>query len=171
VKQLHNIRVDDAPPMLRRIEPTAGDTLEHLFELSTRLTDALDGGLAERGLTRKRAEVLWRLARLGPVTQRRLSVELGCTPRNVTDLVDALEAAGYVSRRSHPIDRRARLVTLTEEGSAAAAEMVDGYGELARDLFAGLGSAEMASFAATLDALLIRLGSSPSGSGTAVPGE
>ncbi|MEN3610618.1 MarR family transcriptional regulator [Plantactinospora sp. ZYX-F-223] len=43
-----------------------------------------------------------------------LSQALKCTPRNVTGLVDALEAAGFVARSAHPTDRRATVVSLTQ---------------------------------------------------------
>jgi hypothetical protein len=78
------------------------------FELSVLLADGMDRGLAEQGLTRPRAEVIWRLQRGGPATQRELSEALRCSPRNVTGLVDALEAAGLVTRSAHPTDGRHR---------------------------------------------------------------
>ena len=39
----------------------------------------MERGLAERGLSIARAELLWRLLRLGPRTQRELSQDLRCT--------------------------------------------------------------------------------------------
>ena len=89
--------------------------LERLFELTVRLTDAMDQALADRGLTRARAELIWALRRHSPVTQRELSQALRCTPRNVTDLVDALEAAGLVARDRHG---RHVLVRRTRRGAA-----------------------------------------------------
>src|SRR5262249_35879899 len=119
-----------------------------------------------RGLTRARAELIWRLQRQGPMTQRELSQALQCTPRNVTGLVDALQADGYVLREPHPTDRRATLVRLTERGLEAAAEWRRGYRDLANLLFADLGATEFARFAAVLDDLLdrIRAGSSATSS-------
>ena len=139
------------------LSTSATGALERLFELAVVLAEAMERGLAERGLTRARAEVLWRLGRQGPLTQRQLSQALQCTPRNVTGLVDALEAAGFVRRSAHPTDRRATLVELTEQGRAAAAAMHAGYQQLAALLFADLGAAEMTSFLATLDHVLARL--------------
>jgi DNA-binding MarR family transcriptional regulator len=141
-------------------------TLERLFELAVLLVDGMESGLSERGLTRARAELIWRLQRQGPMTQRELSQALQCTPRNVTGLVDALQADGYVLRDPHPTDRRATLVRLTERGLEAAAEWRRGYRDLANLLFADLGAAEFARFAAVLDHLLgrIRAGSSASSS-------
>jgi DNA-binding MarR family transcriptional regulator len=93
------------------------------------------------------------------MTQRQhvLSQALRCTPRNVTDLVDALEAAGLVSRGPHPTDRRATLVSLTEAGDAAAARMQADYQNLARALFFDLSGADLTTFASVIDQTLSRL--------------
>jgi DNA-binding MarR family transcriptional regulator len=98
-----------------------------------------------------------RLHQTGPVTQRELSEALRCTPRNVTGLVDALEAAGLVAREPHPTDRRATLVTLTGRGRGTASEWQAGYQALAERLFAGVDATEVAGFVATLDRVLDRL--------------
>src|SRR5512133_1852278 len=90
----------------------AGGALERLFDLAVVLGDRMKHRLEQLGLTPARAEVLWLLNRGGPLTQRQLSQTLKCTPRNVTGLVDALEAAGLVTRKPHPTDRRATLATL-----------------------------------------------------------
>jgi DNA-binding MarR family transcriptional regulator len=151
VKLLHN-------------RPEPGDTprsaaiLERLFELGVVLTATMDAGLAERGLTRARAELLWQLQRQPKRTQRELSQLLRCTPRNVTDLVDTLEASGLVAREPHPMDRRATLVTLTRRGKSEVTRMQAGSRALAGALFAGLSSEDLSSFEAVLDLVLTRLG-------------
>ena len=45
---------------------------------------------------------------------------LNVTPRNVTGLVDGLEAAGLVERVPDPADRRATIVRMTPEGESVA---------------------------------------------------
>ena len=136
---------------------SATGALERLFELALVLGEAMERGLAERGLTPARAELLWRLGRRGPLTQRELSQALQCTPRNVTGLVDALEADGFVRRGAHPTDRRATLVELTEQGQTAAAAMDAGHQQFAALLFADLTDADLTSFVAALDRVLVRL--------------
>jgi hypothetical protein len=76
------------PPALKRQQRIV---LEQLFELTGLLGDAMQGELSGHALTPARAEVVWCLHHRGPLTQRQLSEELRCTPRNVTGLVDALE--------------------------------------------------------------------------------
>jgi DNA-binding MarR family transcriptional regulator len=149
VKQLHNVPAPD--------EVDAGAVLERLFELAILITDVMEGGLAERGLTRARAEVLWRLHRQGPMTQRELSEAMRCTPRNVTGLVDALERDGYATRGPHPTDRRATLVTLTGRGAEAAAGVHADYRQGASMLLDGIPAADLAGFLATTDQVVSRL--------------
>jgi DNA-binding MarR family transcriptional regulator len=147
VKSLHN----------RAGSETLGAAVGQLFELAVMLGDAMERGLAERGLTLARAELLWRLRQRGPATQRELSEDLRCTPRNVTGLVDALEAAGLVARRPHPTDRRATLVTLTDAGSQMAATMDAGYRATGRELFDNFSEDELAAFVSSMDRVLGRI--------------
>jgi DNA-binding MarR family transcriptional regulator len=129
----------------------ASKALERLFEVAIRLTGGMDRGLAGQGVSRARAELVWTLRRGGAATQRELSDRLRCSPRNVTGLVDGLEAAGLVSRRPHPTDRRASLVTLTEEGTALVVAWEAGQQEMASALFGGLSEREIRTFLATLN--------------------
>lgn len=128
-----------------------------LFELAVVLGTLMERGLADRGLTRPRATVLWQLHEHGPALQRELSQALGVTPRNVTALVDGLEAAGLVSREPHPTDRRATLVTLTERGQATAAALDADRQRFATLLFKDLRPADLESFLATFERVLGRL--------------
>ena len=138
-------------------EINGGAALERLFELALLLSDGMDRGLAERGLSRSRAELLWRLRARSPMTQRELSQQLRCTPRNVTDLVDALESTGLVARGAHPTDRRATLVSLTDRGKAAAARLQAEYRQFAAELFRDVPAAELAIFVKVVDHTLGRL--------------
>ena len=89
---------------------------DRLLEIALLFDADLARSFAGTALTTSRTHLLWVLHRVGPSTQRALAKALQVSPRNVTGLVDALEAAGYVERRPHPSDRRALLVTLTEQG-------------------------------------------------------
>ncbi len=147
VKPLHNVSDAEA----------AGAVLERMFELAARLGGLMQQGLAEQGLSQARGEVIWELRRQGEMTQRQLSQVLQCTPRNVTGLLDALEAAGLVARGRHPSDRRATLVHLTDEGARLAAWWHEQYQAGAGRLLDGLSAAEITRFSRTLDHVLERL--------------
>jgi DNA-binding MarR family transcriptional regulator len=113
--------------------------------------------LAENGLTAARGEVIWLLHGCGQLTQHDLSQALGCTPRNVTGLVDALEAAGFVVRSRHPTDRRAVLVSLTPRGEAlTTAWGVDREEGTAR-LFTGISRADLDTFNRVLGCVLAEI--------------
>jgi DNA-binding MarR family transcriptional regulator len=72
------------------------------------------------GLTMPGLRMVERLHCQGPAKMRTLADELGLTPRNVTALVDGLEADDLVVRCPHPTDRRATIVELTAGGTEAA---------------------------------------------------
>ena len=136
-------------------EPT--DALNQLLELVVLLGDDMTHGLAREGLTVPRAHLVWLLHHNGPSTQRALADGLKVTPRNVTGLVDGLVATGYVTREPHPTDRRATLVSLTEHGASALAEMDRSHRELAKLLFGDMSGRELRSFADGLDHVMSRL--------------
>jgi DNA-binding MarR family transcriptional regulator len=133
-----------------------GRVLERLFELAVVLNDLMNEHLDALGLTAARAEVLWLLVERGPVTQRELSESLQCTPRNVTGLVDALEASGFVTREPHPTDRRAVLVDLTRKGRRVARGLRGEHRQGAGELFTGVPAGDVATFAAVLDIVVDR---------------
>lgn len=131
--------------------------LEQIFELTARLSHGMEHEFETQGLTTARAELLWRLHAAGPQTQRVLSDALRCTPRNVTGLVDALETAQLVRREPHPTDRRATLVTLTDEGHRTLAGWASRYEQLANRLFGDLTDDDLVRFETTLADVLDRL--------------
>lgn len=121
------------------------------------LHDDMTRALARDGLTESRTHLLWVLLRQGPATQRALADALRVSARNVTGLVDALVATGFVTREPHPTDRRAALVTLTEHGERTTAVLARDYAELARALFADMPAERFECFVAGLERVLAEL--------------
>lgn len=60
-----------------------------------------------------------------PRPMKELSGELRCDASYVTSLVDGLEERGFVERRAHPSDRRAKVVVLTAAGDRARENLLD----------------------------------------------
>ena len=89
--------------------------------------------------------------------QRDLAEALRVSARNVTGLLEGLEANGFVARAVHPADRRATLVTLTEQGAAVAKAMQTDEQRLARFLFADVADDDLDRFSAVLDHVVARL--------------
>ncbi|MDA0171264.1 MarR family transcriptional regulator [Solirubrobacter taibaiensis] len=126
-----------------------------MLELALLLQDDAARGVAAVGLTLPRVQLTWLVHHHGPMTQRALADALRVTPRNVTGLVDALVADGFVSRGAHPTDRRATLVSLTDHGAAVMTVMARDYEALAERLFGEM--PDPAAFSAGLDHVLSRL--------------
>ncbi|MWB96947.1 MarR family winged helix-turn-helix transcriptional regulator [Agromyces seonyuensis] len=112
--------------------------LDRLLQISELFQRDLANAFAGTPLTTARVRVLWVLAHRGPSAQHDLADALETSPRNVTGLVDALEAAGYVRRAPHPTDRRAYLVELTAVASEQMERMRVDHAELSAALLAAV---------------------------------
>ncbi|WP_164738196.1 MarR family winged helix-turn-helix transcriptional regulator [Frigidibacter oleivorans] len=106
----------------------------------------MQSGLEQRGLTQVRAHLIWELGKKQPVTQRELAKALDVSARNVTTLLDALEAKGFVRRSAHPTDRRAILVSLSPEGEAARERLERDMMDLANVLFSAVSRDDLDAF-------------------------
>ncbi|SDU52462.1 MarR family winged helix-turn-helix transcriptional regulator [Jiangella alkaliphila] len=133
------------------------EALGRILELVIVVSDDMTRTLAAQGLSDARAHLLWELHERGPSTQRVLADALRVSARNITGLVDALVATGFVTREPHPTDRRATLVTFTEHGAAMTAAMERDQHEFARILFADMPDERLAALVDGLDDVLARL--------------
>ena len=71
------------------------------------------------GMSFGRARAIRRLAHQ-PMSMGELAAALGIDPPNATVLVDELEHQGLARRRTHPTDRRAKVVEATPKGKTLA---------------------------------------------------
>ena len=136
---------------------TPEQIFDRLLEIALLIQEDLAASFAGTGLTAARTHLLWVLHHSGPSNQQSLATELGVSPRNVTGLVDALEAGGYVARQPHPSDRRATLVTLTERGTETVATMVRDRQDIAARLVEGFGDVRLGRLGTDLDTIAERL--------------
>lgn len=100
---------------------------------------AVETRLAAIGLSRAKLLALQALTAAGeslPLSQ--LAERLSCVKSNITQLVDRLEADGFVTRHSDPNDRRTRLAVLTAPGRRVCQEGTRLQQDAERDLLAGL---------------------------------
>ena len=74
----------------------------------------------------------------GPKTNRELAELAGISAPTATRMVDCLVPRGLLSRIEDPIDRRAVVISLTEEGRAALARKVREYDARRRQIAAAL---------------------------------
>ena len=80
-----------------------------------------------------------------------LAERLSCVKSNITQLVDRLEADGFVARAADPTDRRSRLAVLTAAGRKACAEGARVQQETERELLTALTKDESRQLAALLE--------------------
>ena len=123
-----------------------------LLATSAALVDGIHAGVVARGYDdiRPTHGFAFVLLSHGGATVSELAGHLGVTKQAASQLVDELVGKGYVERRAHPDDARARLVVLSRRGwdctraaEAAAADTI-------RDWTKTLGAQRMRSLAGDL---------------------
>ena len=92
----------------------------------------------------------------GQMTQRDLQEASCITSASLSEVIAKLEAEGLVTRERSETDRRQLTVTLTEEGSARAREVIRTRAEFERAAFDCLSPEETAHLASTLDRVAAR---------------
>jgi DNA-binding MarR family transcriptional regulator len=141
--------VEELDPRRRLVELSVRFASAYLRWMeSARPADGCDG------LDFPRLRLLEQLHCQGPQMMRALADELGLTPRNMTALVDALEADGLARRVAHPSDRRATLVECTSAGEAAAEQTLEPKVAAVGELFDDLDPADQERLAELLATLL-----------------
>ena len=133
------------------------EALNRILQLALFLSEDSAKDLATYGLTQSRTRVLWELAQQGPMHQRALADVIGVSARNITGLVDALVATGFVTREPHPTDRRAALVTLTAHGTRTTDDLRRRHRELADALFSDMPAERYDRFVEDLVEVISRL--------------
>ncbi len=119
-------------------EPHIGALLRRTFGLFER---RLHDGLHAAGMTEIRPthHAVLRHLDVGGTRASELARLSGLTRQALTQIIDDLEALGYVARRPDPADRRAKLVVYTDrglEGYRAGRRVI---AEMERDFAAHLG--------------------------------
>ena len=118
--------------------------------LAYRVRKVVDKHMISSGLSLARWKVLETLEGKGSIRQKALAQELGFAERSVTQAVESLASDGLVERTPDPADGRAKLVTLTDEGTAALAAGTKAGAQVLQRIFGTLDRKQLAS----LDALL-----------------
>ena len=121
------------------------------------MSGSIERAAANYGLTVPRLELLFVLGLQGQCKQVELATYLDCSPRQVTALVDGLEASGHVERKMSPEDRRVRLIDLTDESRRIVDEVVSARVALAEWLFEGLDDDDLQTFGAMSERLISRM--------------
>ena len=89
---------------------------EAFWAVARRLRHLTKDALAPWQITPSQSRALHVLGRQESLRLNELADQLRIAPRSATEVVDDLQAAGLAERHPDPADRRAVLVTLTDEG-------------------------------------------------------
>jgi MarR family transcriptional regulator for hemolysin len=113
------------------------------------------------GLTRAQCQVLAYLARHDGTPQGALADILEMEPITLTRLVDRLEKSGLVERRSHPADRRVRVLWLADAGYPKLAGIAAVGAATRREAMQGLDQEEHDLLFAILSVMRANLAGKP----------
>jgi DNA-binding MarR family transcriptional regulator len=116
------------------------------LRLETRLNMAVAERLREIGISVPQCDVLSTLTEFEGVNQQDLARRLYVTKGNISGLLDRLESAGLVERRSTAADRRQYEIYLTPLGREAAERAIAIQYELIRATFGRLPPGDLAAF-------------------------
>ncbi|WP_433386822.1 MarR family winged helix-turn-helix transcriptional regulator [Micromonospora sp. KLBMP9576] len=108
--------VPSAPPDPTSRAALTEDVVGRITHLASALRHHQSEEIAALGLTPATARALHELDPDRPLPARDLAEALGCDRSNVTALVDKLERAGLVERRTDPTDRRQKTLRVTGPG-------------------------------------------------------
>jgi MarR family transcriptional regulator for hemolysin len=118
------------------------------------LSRAFDDALAAAGGSLPVWLVLVSLKSQDHAAQRRLAESVGIEGPTLTHHLDRMEEAGLVTRRRDPTNRRAQLVTLTDEGEAAFTRLLAVVVDFDRCLRAGVSERDVATLRRVLEHLV-----------------
>ena len=128
--------------MFRQTEP---DSIDFLLAQVCRLHHARAHTLLEEfGLYRGQPPVLHALWEEEGRTHSELAARLHVQPATITKMIQRMERAGFVERRSDPEDQRVSRVYLTKAGHAIREDVQQVWRTLEQETFAGFSLEERA---------------------------
>jgi DNA-binding MarR family transcriptional regulator len=142
------------------LELGAMATVLRMGQLMNAALKAIDGVFEPYGVTVGEFDVLAALRRGGDgtvLTPTALARVAMVSPAGMTNRLNRLEAAGLITRRPDPDDRRGSLVGLTERGRGIADRAVGDLVAAENEIFAVLGESEHRRFDRVLDKLIASL--------------
>src|SRR5271154_3797728 len=137
---------DDRGMMNPKAENLAVRVWFRFIRLESRLQIAVSERLREIGLSVPQCDVLTTLTEAEGVSQQDLAKRLYVTKGNISGLLDRLEGAGLVERRSTAADRRQYEIYLTPAGREAAERAICIQHELIGATLGRLPAEDLAAF-------------------------
>ena len=119
-------------------------------DISRLLRRSMDRRLQSLRLTQAQWRVIVHLSRSQGMMQAMLAESLEIQPITLTRLIDRMEAAGWVERRTHPLDRRAVQLYLTAQSQPILEQMHARASDTLREATRGLTLRALRDLVATL---------------------
>jgi DNA-binding MarR family transcriptional regulator len=113
-----------------------------LYEAARLYSKRFDQKARALGLSRAQCHVLFRLAVNEGTNQARLAELLELEPISLARMIDRMEEAGWVERRSDPADRRARLLYLKPKAKPIFERILALGAETRGEALSGISQAE-----------------------------
>ncbi|HEY4342824.1 MAG TPA: MarR family transcriptional regulator [Parvibaculum sp.] len=111
-----------------------------------------DAAVRRYGLSEATVLPILQLSRMGDGTrQNALAARLGIEGPSLVPQLDALEKAGYLTRRPDPADRRAKALYLTAQGKVLLKKIDPILDEIRQALLAEVSDAELATCFSVLE--------------------
>jgi DNA-binding MarR family transcriptional regulator len=120
-------------------------------DLARLLRRSMDRRLQSLGLTQAQWRAIVHLSRNEGMTQAVLAESLEIQPITLTRLIDRMESAGWVERRTHPADRRAVQLYLTAQSQPILEEMHARAADTLAEATHGLGARAQRQLVAALE--------------------
>jgi len=111
-------------------------------DLSRLLRRNFDRRVQDLGLTQAQWRALVHLSRSEGMTQSALADSLEVQPITLARLIDRMQNSGWVERRSHPLDRRAVQLYLTDKCQPILAEIQTRASATLDEAVAGIGAGQ-----------------------------
>lgn len=141
-----------SPLFLREAEIRRG--VELLYFGYSHLTRAIDEELATQGLGRAHHRALYFIARQPDLTVSDLLKLLAITKQSLGRVLNDLAERGLVENRPGTIDRRQKLLRLTEAGAALEARLFGSLREKMSRAYGNAGQAAVTGFWQVLEGLI-----------------
>lgn len=141
-----------SPLFLREDEIRRG--IELLYFGYTRLTNAIDQELGKQGLGRAHHRVLYFIARQPDLTIGELLKLLAITKQSLGRVLKELHDRGLVVTKTGELDRRQKLLRLTDNGAALEAELFSQLRERLSAAYVSAGQESVSGFWHVLEGLV-----------------
>jgi MarR family transcriptional regulator, transcriptional regulator for hemolysin len=128
-----------------------------LSDLSRLIRKLVDRRLGNIGFTCSQWQALDKLRRIGTLSQARLGEIMGVEGATSARMIGRLEGAGWIKCRSPPIDRRVKLISITEKAAMVMDEAAMIGQSIREDMLVDLSRSEQEQLAAAMSTIKLRL--------------